>query len=192
MADVRSSLARKNPLGAIAAFKQGVGMRADSVLILKVTGADHDPAAFESLRTALNGSRVVLLLDRLSMDEQWQLYAACDAFVSLHRAEGYGLPMAEAMAVGRPVVGTAWSGNLDFMNSSNAALVDYKLVEINDPQGVYAGSTWAEPSISHAAEWLVRLQASPALRNELGRSAAHSMALPQQMLDFAAQIGASR
>lgn len=190
MADVRSSLARKNPLGAIAAFKQGVGMRADAVMILKVTGADHDPGAFDSLRAALDGSRVVLLLDRLSMDEQWQLYAACDVFISLHRAEGYGLPMAEAMSVGRPVVGTAWSGNLDFMNTSNSALVDYELVEINDPQGVYAGSTWAEPLIPHAAEWLARLQASPALRTELGRSAAQSMALPQQMLEFAAQIGA--
>lgn len=188
MADVRSSLARKNPLGAIAAFRQGLGMHPDAVLVLKVTGADHDPVAFADLRAALQGSRVVLLLDRLSMDEQWQLYAACDVFISLHRAEGYGLPMAEAMAMGRAVVGTAWSGNLDFMRAGNAALVDYTLVEIKDPQGVYAGSTWAEPSVAHAAEWLERLYASPALRAELGGAAAQSMTLARQMEEFIAQM----
>ncbi|MFY8042162.1 MAG: glycosyltransferase [Rhodoferax sp.] len=191
MADVRSSLARKNPFGAIAAFRQGLGTHTNAVLVLKVSGADHDPTTFASLQAALHGSRVVLLLDRLSMDEQWQLYAACDVFISLHRAEGYGLPMAEAMAIGRPVVGTGWSGNLDFMNTTNSALVDYKLVEINDPQGVYAGSTWAEPSVAHAAEWLVRLHSSPDFRSELGRMAAESLALQQQMAQFVAEIGKS-
>lgn len=191
MADVRSSLARKNPFGAIAAFKLGLGTHANAVLVLKVSGADHDPTAFSSLQGAIEGSRVVLLVDRLSMAEQWQLYAACDVFISLHRAEGYGLPMAEAMAVGRPVVGTAWSGNLDFMNTTNSALVDYKLVEINDPQGVYAGSTWAEPSVAHAAAWLARLHSSPDLRYELGQMAAASLALPQQMLQFAKEVGKS-
>nr|CBA27717.1 hypothetical protein Csp_A03680 [Curvibacter putative symbiont of Hydra magnipapillata] len=188
MADVRSSLARKNPFGAIAAFRQGLGTHANAVLVLKVSGADHDPTTFASLQAALDGSRVVLLLDRLSMDEQWQLYAACDVFISLHRAEGYGLPMAEAMAIGRPVVGTGWSGNLDFMNATNSALVDYKLVEINDPQGVYAGSTWAEPSVAHAAEWLGRLHASSDLRAELGNAAAQSMTISQQMKEFNNQI----
>ncbi len=188
MADVRSSLARKNPFGAIAAFKQGVGTHADAVLVLKVSGADHDPTTFASLRAALDGSRVVLLLDRLSMEEQWQLYMACDVFISLHRAEGYGLPMAEAMAIGRPVVATAWSGNLDFMNETNSALVDYNLVEINDPQGVYAGSTWAEPSVAHAAVWLRRLHTSSELRAGLGKAAAQSMNLSQQMKEFTSQI----
>lgn len=189
MADVRSSLARKNPIGAIAAFRKGLSMHANSVLILKVSGAEHDPVAFASLQTALQNIRVVLLLDRLSMAEQWQLYAASDVFVSLHRAEGYGLPMAEAMAMARPVVATAWSGNLDFMHAGNAALVDFKLVEINDPQGVYKGSTWAEPSMDHAAEWLSRLYASTALRAELGGAAAKSMTLSRQLDDFTAQIG---
>jgi glycosyltransferase involved in cell wall biosynthesis len=189
MADVRSSLARKNPIGAITAFKQGLGAYSNAVLVLKVTGADHDPVAFDALRFALQGSRVLLLLDRLSMSEQWQLYAACDVFVSLHRAEGYGLPMAEAMAMGRPVVATGWSGNLDFMHAENAALVDHTLVKIDDPQGVYSGSNWAEPSLAHAAEWLARLYASPLLRADMGAAAAKSMALPLQMAEFATQIG---
>jgi glycosyltransferase involved in cell wall biosynthesis len=189
MADVRSSLARKNPLGAIAAFKQAIGMHANAVLILKVTGANHDPVAFDTLSDVLQGIRVVLLLDRLSMNEQWELYAACDVFISLHRAEGYGLPMAEAMAMGRPVVATGWSGNLDFMHTKNAALVDYKLVPIYDPQGVYSGSNWAEPSLEHAAHWLDRLYASPLLRADMGGAAAMSMAFSSQMAEFSAQIG---
>jgi hypothetical protein len=81
------------------------------------------------------------------------LMAACDAYVSLHRSEGAGLPLAEAMALGRPVIATGWSGNMDFMNVANSFPVRYDLVELEENAGPYrAGINWAEPSITHAAE----------------------------------------
>ena len=79
----------------------------------------------------------------------YELINSCDSVISLHRAEGFGLHLAEAMAMGKAVIATNWSGNVDFMNSKNSYLVDYELIDIDKNYGVYKnGSTWAEPSIS--------------------------------------------
>jgi glycosyltransferase involved in cell wall biosynthesis len=76
----------------------------------------------------------------------------CDCFVSLHRAEGFGLCLAEAMLMGKPVIATNYSGNLAFMHPENSLLVDYKLTEIADDNPIYnRGNHWAEPSIEHAS-----------------------------------------
>jgi glycosyltransferase involved in cell wall biosynthesis len=81
------------------------------------------------------------------------LFASADCYVSLHRAEGVGLGMAEAMFLGKPVIGTNYSGNLDFMNAENSLLVDYCMTELSEGVATYErGSRWAEPSIEHAAE----------------------------------------
>src|SRR5262249_20092370 len=78
---------------------------------------------------------------------------ACDCYVSLHRSEGFGLTLAEAMAIGKPVIGTGYSGNLDFMNDKNSFLVDYELAVVGPDCEIYpADGEWAQPSISHAAE----------------------------------------
>lgn len=188
MADVRSSLARKNPIGAIETFKRALGHRKDAVLVLKVSGASHDPAVFEALRAETVGFRVIFFTDRLSVQDQWAMYGACDVFLSLHRAEGYGLPMAEAMAAGRAVIATAWSGNMDFMTQETAAMVDYDLVGISDPQGVYSGSYWAEPRIDHAVDWLERLYVDATLRSEISTSAKACMAHDRQLAEFKSQL----
>ena len=79
--------------------------------------------------------------------------SSCDAYVSLHRSEGIGLTIAEAMGLGKPVIATGWSGNTDFMDVSNAFPVGYRLVELEENVGPYhAGEVWAEPSVEHAAE----------------------------------------
>jgi hypothetical protein len=79
--------------------------------------------------------------------------AACDVYVSLHRAEGIGLTIADAMALGKPVIATGWSGNTDFMNIANSFPVSYRLVELDRNVGPYpAGEVWAEPSVEHTAE----------------------------------------
>src|SRR3712207_2650205 len=81
--------------------------------------------------------------------------AACDAYVSLHRSEGTGLTITDAMALGKPVIATSWSGNMDFMDVSNGFPVRYELVELQRNVGPYrAGETWAEPSVEHAAEMM--------------------------------------
>ena len=87
------------------------------------------------------------------------LIASADALISLHRAEGFGLTLAEAMLMGVPVVATA--GNLDFMDEATACLVPVGLVSIKDPQGIYKGQNWADPDITFAAEQLRRLRDDP-------------------------------
>jgi hypothetical protein len=80
------------------------------------------------------------------------LTAMADCFVSLHRSEGFGLGLAEAMLLGKPVIATGYSGTLDFMNRDNSLLIDYKIVEIAEDRPIYTkGNFWAEPSIEHAA-----------------------------------------
>ena len=78
---------------------------------------------------------------------------ACDCYISLHRAEGFGLTMAEAMAMEKPVIATGYSGNMDFMTAENSFLVNHKLVPIAKDHGPYKrGFIWAEPDLEHAAE----------------------------------------
>src|SRR5262249_493808 len=95
---------------------------------------------------------VVLIDEMLTRQEAWGLMNACDAYVSLHRAEGLGLTLAEAMALVKPVIATGYSGNLDFMTVSNSLLIEHRLVEVYDPTRVYPrGFRWAEPSVECAA-----------------------------------------
>ncbi len=92
--------------------------------------------------------------------------------MSLHRSEGFGLVPAEAMLLGRPVVATGWSGNMEFMDPGSAALVAYRLVPAVDARGVFEapGAVWAEPDVADAAAQLVRLADDPAARSALGES----------------------
>jgi glycosyltransferase involved in cell wall biosynthesis len=90
--------------------------------------------------------------------------------LSLHRGEGFGLVLAEAMLLGKPVVATGWSGNTDFMDATNAALVGYRLVPARDDRLVYRG-LWAEPDVEEAALLLRKLADDADLRRDLGRRA---------------------
>jgi Glycosyl transferases group 1 len=98
--------------------------------------------------------------------------AACDAYVSLHRSEGTGLTIAEAMALGRPVIATDWSGSTDFVDASNSYPVSYSLSTIPRNVGPYrAGETWAEPDVSHAASLMRRVVANPEEARDRGVAA---------------------
>jgi glycosyltransferase involved in cell wall biosynthesis len=112
------------------------------------------------------------------VDEVWPyadiqaLIAAADVLLSLHRAEGFGLTAAEAMALGTPVLATAFSGVLDFMDDDCALLVPARPAPVVDPQGIYGGRhTWAEPDLAAAAEALARLRAQPELARRLADAA---------------------
>jgi glycosyltransferase involved in cell wall biosynthesis len=98
------------------------------------------------------------------------LTACADIVLSLHRGEGFGLVLAEAMLLGKPVVATGWSGNTDFMDGSNAALVSYRLVPARDDRSVYRG-LWAEPDVAEAAVLLRGLADDASLRRDLGERA---------------------
>ena len=98
------------------------------------------------------------------------LTTIADLVLSLHRSEGFGLVPVEAMLLGRTVIATGWSGNMEFMDERSAALVRYRLVAAADPRGIYVvpGAVWAEPDVMHAAEWLRCLADDAPVRATLG------------------------
>jgi glycosyltransferase involved in cell wall biosynthesis len=151
--DFCSTIERKNPAGLIAAFRSAFRANEPVTLVLKTINAEREPAARDQLGREMEGANVLWIdrhIDRSAMNA---LFASADCYVSLHRAEGVGLGMAEAMFLGKPVIGTNYSGNLDFMNAENSLLVDYCMTELSEGVATYErGSRWAEPSIEHAAE----------------------------------------
>ena len=170
-----SSFERKNPLGTIAAFRAAFGDRADRLLVIKVTGAHSFPADLARLRTALSACNNIRLDTRLLPAADVHAMMACaDIVLSLHRAEGFGLVPAEAMLLGKPVIATSWSGNMDYMTAASAALVGYRLIRAVDPRGVFTapGAMWAEPNQNEAVAQLRRLANDPAARAALGAAAA--------------------
>lgn len=169
MADARSSLARKNPYGAVEAFSRAFGDCKDAALVVKLTG--HGPVADALAETLGRMPNAHCIRSYLDEAELAALYRSTDAFVSTHRAEGFGLPILEAMGHGIPAIATGWSGNLDFMSNADSVLLPYALVPVKDPQGIYSGSRWAEPDIDAAAEALRWLRDDRAAYNSLAERA---------------------
>ena len=151
--DYFSVFERKNPLAAVEAFTRAFEPGSGAALIVKSLNHDHDLDSHERLRLAAAAHPDVHLIEeRLTPSERDGLFNACDCYLSLHRAEGFGYTMAEAMWEGKPVIATAYSGNLDYMTPENSYLVDYSLVPIGEGHAPYpAGGEWAEPDVEHAA-----------------------------------------
>jgi len=153
MFDFRSYASRKNPEAVIAAFQKAFPKGNENVrLLLKTHGGETAPDAWERLRQLAADPRILIRDMVLERGETVNLLASTDAFVSLHRSEGFGRGPAEAMLLARPVIATAYSGVMDFLSSDCAYLVGYKLVPVaaSDYIGV-EGQSWAEPDIEEAA-----------------------------------------
>lgn len=166
-----SSFARKNPLSAIAAFRAAFGDDPRVRLIIKITNYHLYESGHKALVAAVqDAENIELLIERYSKADMHTLYANADVVLSLHRAEGFGLVIAEAMLRGIPVVATDWSGNRDFLNVSNGLPVRYALVRAADPQGEYNldGLSWADPDLQDASAKLKALKGDPSLRIALG------------------------
>lgn len=168
--NLASSFCRKNPFAAVAAFHAAFGDRPDRILVLKVSHPDHAPEDFARLAHLADTPNIRLETRVLPPADSHALTACADIVMSLHRGEGFGLVMAEAMLLGKPVIATGWSGNTDFMNASNAALVGYRLVPARDDRSVYRG-LWAEPDVAEAVIRLRDLADNPDLRRDLGERA---------------------
>ena len=169
--NLASSFERKNPLAAIAAFRAAFGDRKDRLLVLKIANPEHFPDDFARIRAAVGGSDNIRIDARtLPAADNAALTGCADIVLSLHRSEGLGLVPAEAMLLGKPVIATAWSGNMEYMDADSAALVGCRLVAARDARLVYqlSGAVWAEPDIGDAAAQLRRLAADPAERVALG------------------------
>jgi glycosyltransferase involved in cell wall biosynthesis len=165
--DFTSFVTRKNPFGAIQAFQAAFGREPDKSvgLVIKVNGAAARPADAKAFLASpeLEDPRIVLINEVLDRRAMIGLIERCDCFLSLHRSEGFGRGIAEAMSLGKPVIVTGYSGNMDFTNPLNACLVDYRLVEVGPHEYPHAaGQHWAEPDLEQAAWHMRRLVDDPA------------------------------
>jgi glycosyltransferase involved in cell wall biosynthesis len=183
--DFNSSVARKNPLGVIEAFAQAFPVGDEqTVLVVKGMNLGQSPAFEADLRQALQRVNGRIIPEFLSQQDLANLFHACDVYVSTHRSEGFGLGIAEAMALGKPVIATSYSGNCDFMNAVNSCPVGYRLRAVTVRDHVYQeavgdvyieGAAWAEPDIGQAAQWMRLLAGSEAIRKRIGVEAARTM-----------------
>jgi glycosyltransferase involved in cell wall biosynthesis len=180
IADARSSLERKNPHAAIRMFRAAFDQDAHVELIVKCRNLSLFPKEASELRGAIAGDpRIQLHDETLDHKKQADLVESADIFLSPHRSEGFGLNLAEAMAAGKCVIATGWSGNMDFMSDETAELLPYKLVPTLDASGVYIpepGACWAEPDFDAGVVALKSLLANPNRRASIGARAQATIA----------------
>ncbi len=167
-----ASLLRKNPQAAIEAYRRAAGKNDRCLLLIKTAIAQRQQELHDTLTQATRGLNCRILSADLDRESAWGLIAACDSLISLHRSEGFGLILAEAMALGKPVIATNYSSNTEFMDPSCACMVDYRRVKVGKTTGPYPGDAiWAEPDIDQAAAQLAQLIAEPQLAEELATRA---------------------
>lgn len=171
--DFHSYYQRKNPLAAIQAFLKAFTDRPDVGLVIKCMNAAPDMPAWTEMKNLIQyDDRVVLINAHFSRNQMISLVGACDGFISLHRSEGFGRAPSEAMMLGKPVVVTAYSGNMDFTRPDNSCLVNHTLVPLQPNDYLFPqGQVWAEPDIDHAAHHMRRLVEEPAFARDIGRQA---------------------
>lgn len=184
--DLQSDLERKNFFAALDAFQAGLHDEPNAHLVIKMrelTDDDNGEDLLAPLRDSVAANpRIHLLTRPMTYAETLSLTSCCDVLVSLHRAEGLGLCLMEAMALGKPVVATAFSGNMTFMNAENSCPVGYASVPVRGSMPVYGEenvgphAVWAEPDVARAAAWMRRLFNYPDLRRSIGQRAAQDIA----------------
>lgn len=176
--DFDSVFERKNPIGVIEAFSRAFTDGDGPQLIIKSVRGDAHPEELAALRAAASSRSDIHAFDGyVSSDELRALMVSSDAYVSLHRAEGYGLTIAEAMSYGKPVVATAYSGNLEFMDETNSWPVGYDLVQIAPGSPPYpTDARWAEPDLDAAAVAMREIVSDPSEAKVRGERAAADIA----------------
>lgn len=183
--DVFSDTNRKNPTGCIEAFRAAFGPDEPVMLVVRMKNADLDaryaPTVEFVRQAARDDPRIRVIEGVLPYPELLSLYASADVLVSLHRAEGLGLVLMEAMSLGTPVIATAWSGSMDFTTPENSGLVGFDLVPVRGLQDLYSpelvgASLWAEPRLQDAVDWMRALASDPSLRRAMAARARDDIA----------------
>jgi glycosyltransferase involved in cell wall biosynthesis len=170
--DMLSVFERKNPLGVVRAFIEAFAGDPATHLAIKIGNTKCNPAAMRDLSDAIQSYPITLIdrvMDRVDVDALLQV---SDCLVSLHRSEGFGLCLAEAMYLGKPVIATAYSGNTDFMTSDNSFLVGYRLSTVPEGCPPYrAGAVWANPILGDAVSQMQLVRTAELWRNTVGKRA---------------------
>ena len=166
------SFKRKNPLATMAAFAKAFPKDADVRLVFKTMGAkshrsEKELLEQEAVKLGIE-DRFTMITEYLSHSELYGLTAACDVYISLHKGEGFGIGMAEAMLMGKPVIATNWSANTEFCKQGCSFPVGYKLVPVLPDEYFPSMKEWAEADVDDAAKWLRLCYDDPALRKEVG------------------------
>ncbi|MFN7057133.1 glycosyltransferase, partial [Hyphomonas sp.] len=165
LADARSSLERKNPAAALRMFRAAFPNDQSAEFVFKCRNLSLFEGYAKELHEAAAGdSRITILDQTLTDQDQAALLDRADVILSPHRSEGFGVHLAEAMARGKSVVATGWSGNLEFMSEEGSVLLPYELQPVRDSTGVYRpgeGTLWAEADFEAGVEALRGLAASP-------------------------------
>ena len=177
--DFNSTVFRKNPHAVIEAFRKAFprGDEKVTLLIKSSNGDRHAEWLMQLLAVAASDRRIMVRDDMLERHDLQALHRCIDVYVSLHRCEGFGLGMAEAMCMGKPVVATAYSGNMEFMTTANSCLVDYRMIAVQRGEYPHAeGQQWADPDPQHAARYMRALYQDRELASCLGAQAARDMA----------------
>lgn len=173
--DFNSSFNRKNSLGLIKAFKKAFKEKDNVSLLIKYINHESDPDNYEKITSAVKGfDNIHLIEGHLEKEKLYSLVACVDCYVSLHRSEGFGLTIAEAMYLGKPVIATGYSGNMDFMNVNNSYPVKYQMTEIGEKEypPFRRGFYWADPDLDHAAGLMRYVYENPGEAGEIGEKAA--------------------
>jgi glycosyltransferase involved in cell wall biosynthesis len=170
--DYLSVFERKNPLAVISAFQSTFKDTEKVKLIIKSINGSKFPSEQKKLKSTIKSKNIILYEEHMDKDEILCLLASSDCFVSLHRSEGLGLSIAEAMYASKPVIATNYGGNVDFMNSENSFPVKYELIELEKDHGPYAkGNCWANPNVIHAAELMRYVYDNQEIAKKIGKNA---------------------
>ena len=177
MFDLHSVIERKNPMGVIEAFRTAFAPGSGASLVIKCINRESKPDEYDRLRLAARGHPDVHIIDRyVSAQEKDAMLAASDCYVSLHRSEGFGLTPAEAMYLGKPVIATGYSGNLEYMTPRTATSWTTVLKPIGSRNFPYpADGEWANPDTDHAARLMREVVEDPLAAARRGRQAAADM-----------------
>jgi len=178
--DFTSYLERKNPFAVLQAFEELCKRCPDEdvCLVIKVKGGESREKDYRvfSDYIARFKSRLLVIDKVLTDNEIKNLLHCCDCFISLHRSEGWGIGLITAMFLGKPVVATAYSANMDFMTDKNSCLVCYNMRDV--PHGAYPfaeGQMWADPDIAHAVDHMVKLVLDRDFVRDLGERASREI-----------------
>jgi len=160
--DYFSGFERKNPFALLEAFSHVFSDRKDVRLILKTSHRDSFKDKADKITKFVMENKLekkIIIIDEIFIkDDLMSLFNSADCYISLHRGEGLGIGMLEAMSLGKPVIGTKYGGNMEFMNEDNSFPVDYKMVKAKDDYSLYKDvQYWAEPDLLQAGSYMEEL-----------------------------------